>query len=138
MPSCHRCVGTTICDLDEVRVYEPGTEDPVTPGEPGEFCARGPYTIRGYFRSPERNREAFTSDGFYRTGDVIIEVEHENRPYYVLADRIKDVINRGGEKVNAAEVEGLLVRHPAVEGIALVAVPDDRLGERACAVVVVA
>jgi non-ribosomal peptide synthetase component E (peptide arylation enzyme) len=134
----HRAVGTTISELDEIRVYEPGTEEPVPVGEPGEFCTRGPYTIRGYFKSPERNAEAFTSDGFYRTGDVVIEIDHEGTPYYILADRIKDVINRGGEKVNAAEVEGLLVKHPAVDSIALVAIPDERLGERACAVVVVA
>jgi non-ribosomal peptide synthetase component E (peptide arylation enzyme) len=133
----HRAVGTTICDLDEVRVYAPGTETEVAVGEPGELCCRGPYTIRGYYRSPERNAEAFTADGFYRTGDIVIELEHEGARYFVLEDRLKDVINRGGEKVNAAEVEGLLIRHPAIERAALVAMPDERLGERACAFLVV-
>lgn len=128
----HRAVGSTICDLDEIRVYAPGTEDEVAPGEPGELCCRGPYTIRGYFRSPERNAEAFTADGFYRTGDIVLALDEGGERYYVLEDRIKDVINRGGEKVNAAEVEGLLIRHPAIERAALVAMPDERLGERAC------
>jgi 2,3-dihydroxybenzoate-AMP ligase len=134
----HRAVGARICDLDEIRVYEPGTEREVPLGEPGELCCRGPYTIRGYFCAPERNAEAFTADGFYRTGDVVVAFEHDGTMFYVLEDRIKDVINRGGEKVNAAEVEGLLIRHPAIERAALVAMPDERLGERACAFLVVA
>jgi len=133
----HRAVGTLICDLDEIRVYEPGTEREVAVGEAGELCCRGPYTIRGYYRSPERNAEAFTDHGFYRTGDIVREFEDGGRSYYVLEDRIKDVINRGGEKVNAAEVEGLLIRHPAIERAALVAMPDERLGERACAFLVI-
>lgn len=133
----HRAVGATICDLDEIRVYAPGTETEVAVGEPGELCCRGPYTIRGYYRSPERNAEAFTADGFYRTGDIVVELEHEGARYFVLEDRLKDVINRGGEKVNAAEVEGLLIRHPAIERAALVAMPDERLGERACVFLVV-
>ncbi|WP_410614586.1 AMP-binding protein [Amycolatopsis sp. lyj-109] len=132
----HRTVGTPIGPFDEVRVYAPGTEDPVPPGTPGELCARGPVTIRGYFRAPERNAEAFTSEGFYRTGDIVVEIPHGGRSFYRLQDRIKDLINRGGEKVNAAEVENLLVRHPAVERAALVAMPDERLGERACAFIV--
>ena len=132
----HRTVGTPIGPFDEVRVYAPGTEEPVPPGTPGELCARGPVTIRGYFQAPERNAEAFTSDGFYRTGDIVVEVPHGGRSFYRLEDRIKDLINRGGEKVNAAEVENLLVRHPAVERAALVAMPDERLGERACAFIV--
>ncbi|MEH0421436.1 (2,3-dihydroxybenzoyl)adenylate synthase [Streptomyces sp. B21-083] len=132
----HRTVGTPVSPLDEVRVYEPGTETPVSPGSRGELCTRGPYTIRGYFRAPERDAEAFTSDGFYRTGDVVVEVRDGGRSSYALEDRIKDLINRGGEKVNAAEVEHLLVRHPAVERVAVVAMPDERLGERSCAFVV--
>ncbi|MCW3013036.1 MAG: acyl-CoA synthetase [Solirubrobacterales bacterium] len=134
----HRAVGSRICELDEIRVYEPGTEHEVALEEPGELCCRGPYTIRGYYRSPERNADAFTADGFYRTGDIVVEFEHDGVRYFVLEDRLKDVINRGGEKVNAAEVEGLLIRHPAIERAALVAMPDERLGERACAFLTIA
>ncbi|WP_416985986.1 (2,3-dihydroxybenzoyl)adenylate synthase [Streptomyces sp. T028] len=132
----HRTVGAPVSPLDEVRVYEPGTEIPVPPGGRGELCARGPYTIRGYFRAPERDAEAFTSDGFYRTGDVVVEVRSGDRSCYALEDRLKDLINRGGEKVNAAEIEHLLIRHPSVERVAVVAMPDERLGERSCAFVV--
>jgi non-ribosomal peptide synthetase component E (peptide arylation enzyme) len=130
-----RSVGTPVSRLDEIRVYAPGTEDPVAAGQPGELCCRGPYTIRGYYRAPERNAETFTADGFYRTGDIVVEL---GDGYYALADRIKDLINRGGEKVNAAEVEELLMRHPAIEQVAVVAMPDALLGERCCAFVVLA
>jgi 2,3-dihydroxybenzoate-AMP ligase len=128
-------VGRPISRLDEIRVCAPGTEDRVPPGQPGELCCRGPYTIRGYYRSPERNAEAFTKDGFYRTGDIVVELAGG---YYALADRIKDLINRGGEKVNAAEVEELLTRHPAIDRAAVVAMPDAVLGERCCAFIVLA
>jgi 2,3-dihydroxybenzoate-AMP ligase len=134
----HQTVGTPLSELDEVRVLVPGSEESVPAGEAGELCCRGPYTICGYYRSPERNREAFTSDGFYRTGDIVREVPRADGgpSCYLLEDRIKDLINRGGEKVNAVEVEGLLLGHPDVHRAALVAMPDPRLGERACAFVV--
>jgi 2,3-dihydroxybenzoate-AMP ligase len=131
-------VGTPVSGHDEVRVYAPGTERLVEPGQPGELCCRGPYTIRGYYRAPERNREAFTSDGFYRTGDIVRAVEGSGGPYYALEDRIKDLINRAGEKVNALEIESLLLEHEAIAEVALVAMPDDRMGERACVFVVAA
>jgi len=134
----HGTQGAPISDHDEVRVLTPGTESAVEPGQPGELCARGPYTIRGYFAAPERNAEAFTSDGFYRTGDIVTEIRHGDRAYYRLEDRIKDLINRGGEKINAEEVELLLVEHDDIERAAVVAMPDARLGEKACAFVVAA
>jgi 2,3-dihydroxybenzoate-AMP ligase len=77
----------------------------------------------------------FTADGFYRTGDIVVEL---GDGYYALADRIKDLINRGGEKVNAAEVEELLTRHPAIDRAAVVAMPDAVLGERCCVFIVLA
>src|SRR5262245_35205980 len=132
----HNCVGRPLSELDEARVLEPDSEKEVAPGEPGELCCRGPYTIRGYYRSPERNKEAFTSDGFYRTGDIVVAVDGPGGPYYSLEDRIKDLINRGGEKVNALEIEELLVDHPAIAEAALVAMPDERMGEKACAFIV--
>lgn len=132
----HGTQGTPISDRDEVKVLVPGTENPVEPGQPGELCARGPYTIRGYFAAPERNADAFTADGFYRTGDTVTEITHAGRSYYRLEDRIKDLINRGGEKINAEEVELLLAAHPDIERVAVVAMPDARLGEKACAFVV--
>ncbi|KAA9166529.1 AMP-binding protein [Amycolatopsis acidicola] len=130
-------VGTPLSEWDEVRILEPGTENEVIPGTVGELCARGPYTLRGYFGAPEHNARAFTSDGFYRTGDLAALREIENTRYVSIEGRLKDLINRGGEKINAEEVELLLLRHPRITGAAVVPMPDERLGERACAYLVV-
>jgi 2,3-dihydroxybenzoate-AMP ligase len=126
-------VGAPISPADEVRIYDVGTETEVPDGEAGEFCARGPYTIRGYFRAHEHNRSAFTSDGFYRSGDLARRHLVAGRAYYSIDGRIKDVINRGLEKIHAEEVEELVLRHPDVHAAVVVAMPDPVLGERACA-----
>jgi 2,3-dihydroxybenzoate-AMP ligase len=129
-------VGTPLSPLDEIRLLQPDSEEPVADGEVGELCARGPYTLRGYFDAPEHNARAFTSDGFYRTGDLGCLVEIDGVRYLSIEGRIKDLINRGGEKVNAEEVELLLLSHPAIAAAAVVPMPDPRLGERACAYLV--
>jgi len=129
-------VGTPISALDEIRVLRPGTQVDVAEGETGELAARGPYTIRGYLAEPDRNREAFTADGFYRSGDLVRARRYEGTLSYSIEGRVKDLIDRGGEKINAEEVELLVAGHPAVAEIALVAMPDPRLGERSCAYVV--
>ena len=129
-------VGVPVSPLDEVRVLIPGTLDPAPPGTAGELCARGPYTVPGYLDAPERNIEAFTPDGFYRTGDIVQPHEFDGRTAYSIEGRVKDLINRGGEKINAEEVERILFGHPAVADAALVAMPDARLGERPCAYLV--
>lgn len=100
-------------------------------GVPGEICFRGPYTIRGYFRAPERNVEAFTPDGFYKSGDMACL--HESRRGFVIMGRYKDAINRGGEKFSCEEVENACLE--SIEWIhdcALVAMPDKILGEKGC------
>jgi len=130
-------VGTPLSPLDEIRVLEPGTEDEVPDGATGELCCRGPYTLRGYFDAAEHNARAFTSDGFYRTGDLASVRRIDGERCVSIEGRIKDLINRGGEKINAEEVESLLLRHPRVAAAAVVAMPDPRLGERTCAYVVV-
>lgn len=130
-------VGTPLSELDEIRILEPGGETELPDGEVGELCCRGPYTLRGYFDAPEHNARAFTSDGFYRTGDLACVQRIGGGRHVSIEGRIKDVINRGGEKINAEEVELLLLRHPRIRGAAVVAMPDPRLGERTCAFVVV-
>ncbi len=105
----------------------------VPDGEPGELIVRGPYTLRGYFRSPEHNARAFTPDGFYRSGDLLRKMPSGN---YVVEGRVKDLINRGGEKISAEEVENLILAHPAVLNVACVPYPDPVLGERMCACLV--
>jgi 2,3-dihydroxybenzoate-AMP ligase len=129
-------VGVPISPLDELRVFRPGTEVEVSEGETGELAARGPYTIRGYLAAPDRNREAFTADGFYRSGDLVRARRYQGTLSYSIEGRIKDLIDRGGEKINAEEVELLVAGHPAVAEMALIGMPDPRLGERGCAYVV--
>jgi 2,3-dihydroxybenzoate-AMP ligase len=121
--------GHPLSTADEIRIVNSDGTDVAT-GEVGELWCRGPYTIRGYFNAPERNREAFTDDGFYRSGDL---VRLDLSGNLVVEGRIKDLINRGGEKINAEEIEAHLIAHPAVTAAAIVAMLDDILGERACA-----
>ncbi|MCY4547840.1 MAG: AMP-binding protein [Defluviicoccus sp.] len=122
-------VGQPMCPDDEVMLLD--EEDNVVPfGEVGEFCVRGPYTLRGYFAADEHNARAFTNDGFYRSGDLLRQHESGN---YIVEGRIKDLINRGGEKISAEEIENLILMHPAVRNAACVPMPDARLGERMCA-----
>lgn len=132
----HHTVGAPISPGDEIRILFPGTEDEVADGEIGELAARGPYTIRGYYRADAHNDSAFTSDGFYRTGDLARRHVLDEGCFYSIEGRIKDVINRGVEKIHAEEVEELMVQHPTVRTAALVAMPDPVLGERACAYLV--
>lgn len=129
-------VGTKLSELDEFLILEPGTETQLADGVTGELCCRGPYTVPGYFDAPERNSVAFTTDGFYRTGDLATVRTFDGDRYLSIDGRLKDIINRGGEKVNAEEVELLLLRHPAVAQAAVVGMPDPRLGERTCAYLV--
>jgi 2,3-dihydroxybenzoate-AMP ligase len=125
-------VGRPICPDDEVRLVDEDGND-VADGEIGELLCRGPYTLRGYFRAPEHNARAFTPDGFYRSGDLMWRHPSGN---YVVAGRSKDLINRGGEKISAEEIENLILAHPAVLNVACIPVPDPVLGERMCACIV--
>ena len=129
-------VGVPISALDEALVLEPGTDEPVADGEVGELCVRGPYTLRGYYAAEERNADAFTAAGFYRTGDLAAVRVLDGHRAISVEGRIKDLINRGGEKINAEEIELLLLAHPHVVEAALVPMPDPRLGERGCAYLV--
>ncbi|WP_422755984.1 (2,3-dihydroxybenzoyl)adenylate synthase [Micromonospora sp. WMMD708] len=127
---CHS-QGRPICPDDELRLVD---EDgrPVPPGEPGVLLTRGPYTPRGYYRSPELTARAFT-DGWYNTGDIVRLRPDGN---LVIEGRDKDLINRGGEKISAEEVENFAYQLDAVSLAAAVAMPDAELGERVCLYVV--
>ncbi|AHH18363.1 AMP-binding enzyme [Nocardia nova SH22a] len=126
--------GVPVSPADEIRVVD-GAGNEVADGEVGELTVRGPYTLRGYFDAPEHNATAFTADGFYRTGDLVRRLDSG---HLIVAGRIKDQINRGGEKIAATEVEGFLLAHPAIESVALVGEPHPTLGERSVAFVVTA
>src|SRR4051812_44635630 len=125
-------VGRPICPDDEIMLLD--DDDNIVPfGEVGEFCCRGPYTLRGYYGAEEHNKRAFTSDGFYRSGDLMRQHPSGN---YMVEGRKKDLINRGGEKISAEEIENLILAHPAVQNVACVGMPDPVLGERMCACVI--
>ena len=118
----------------EVRVV--GPDDAALPaGEEGELHVRGSLLFPGYFDHPEANRDAFTADGWFRTGDLAVVDRDGN---VAITGRCKDVINRGGVKYNPRDIEDLLAAHPQVDMAAIVPVPDPVLGERACCCITVA
>ncbi|HMO44873.1 MAG TPA: AMP-binding protein [Rubrivivax sp.] len=107
---------------------------PVGPGVEGEICARGPGLFLGYAEAAD-TAQVFDADGFFHTGDVGYRTPEGA---LVFTGRIKDLINRGGEKISAKEVEDLLHQHPGVRQAAVVAMPHARLGETVCAYLTVA
>ncbi len=104
-------------------------------GEIGELQVRGPLLFPGYFDNPEANRDAFTEDGFFRSGDL---ARMDPAGNVAIVGRTKDVINRGGVKYNPRDVEDLLDGHPKIMQSAIVGLPDEVLGERACCFAVAA
>lgn len=129
-------VGRPISEYDEIRILKPDTDIEQDLGEPGELAIRGPYTLFGYFDAPERNEEAFTSDGLYRSGDLMRAVEIDGKRYYQFCGRLKDVVDRAGEKINAEEVERAVMRHGAFVAALVVGAPDPVFTERVCVAVV--
>jgi 2,3-dihydroxybenzoate-AMP ligase len=128
----YETVGRPVSAGDEVRLVDEDGND-VPDGKVGELLVRGPYTLRGYFRAPEHNARSFTAEGFYKTGDLMRRHPSGN---YIVEGRKKDLINRGGEKISAEEIENLLLSHPSIFNAACVPVPDPILGERMCACVI--
>jgi 3-phosphoshikimate 1-carboxyvinyltransferase len=115
-----------------IRVVD-DADNVLGPGEEGNFQVTSRCLFEGYLDRPDLTAAAMTADGWYRTGDLAT-IDADG--YLRLTGRVKDIINRGGEKVPVAEIEQLLHEHPAVAEVAVVAMPDERLGERACAFVV--
>jgi 2,3-dihydroxybenzoate-AMP ligase len=124
--------GRPVHVADEVRVLDPmGTDVP--DGTAGTLYTRGPYTPRGYYKAPAHNARSFLPGGWYGSGDVVVRVEGGN---LVVHGRDKDMINRGGEKISAEEIESLVYSIEGVELVAAVAMPDPSLGERLCVYIV--
>lgn len=118
----------------EARIAQPdGTELPI--GDEGELQVRGASVFTGYFGNPDATSEAFTDDGWFRSGDVAFMDADGN---ITLSGRVKDVINRGGVKYNPQEIEQKIEAMQAVQQCAIAPVEDARLGERACCYVVAA
>ena len=116
----------------EARIADPGTGAPVPDGLDGEIVARGPQMFLGYARE-EDNRDAFDDEGYFRMGDLGRLVDGR---FIVVTGRKKDLIIRAGENISPKEVEDILLGHPDIADIAIVAMPDERTGEAACAFVI--
>jgi len=143
------CGGVTTCPLDapeeklyttdglpcggmELKVVDPDGHA-LPPGADGELMARGPMVTRGYYRQPELTAESYLQDGFFRTGD---QARMDSDGYVKITGRIKDLIIRGGVNISPVEIENVIFSHPRVANVAVVGMPDPRLGERSCAFVV--
>jgi 2,3-dihydroxybenzoate-AMP ligase len=123
--------GRPISPADEIRIVDERGND-VPDGVIGELICRGPYTIRGYYNAPEKDRAAFTGDGYYRMGDMVRRIDGN----LYVEGRLKDIINRGGEKISCEEVENYILGHPKIKNVCVVAMPDATFGEKACAFVI--
>jgi fatty-acyl-CoA synthase len=115
------------------RVVDPETGKDLAQGEMGELLAKGPGVTQGYYNKPDATAEAFTSDGWFKTGDLgSIDSDH----YLTLMGRLKESYRCGGEQVMPTEIEDLLVTHPSVLQAHVVPVPHERMGEVGCAFIV--
>lgn len=120
--------------LDGIRLRLAGPDGETVPtGEEGEICYWGPGASLGYWRDPDRTATTIDAGGWHHTGDL---GRLDADGYLRVTGRVKDIIIRGGTNISAAEVEGHLIAHPDVAQVAVVAYPDERLGEKGCAVVV--
>jgi non-ribosomal peptide synthetase component E (peptide arylation enzyme) len=121
----------------ETRIVDPETgQEILEAGRPGEMQVRGPIVFDGYFGSEELTRNAFTLDGYYRSGDLFqIAGAPGDERYYEFIGRFKQLIVRGGMKISPEELDDLLAAHPDLVEGAVVGIPDSVLGERVCAVV---
>jgi fatty-acyl-CoA synthase len=138
MPLADRAVikartGVELLTSGELRVVDPdGREVPADAQTVGEIVVRGNAVMEGYYRDPEATERAM-GDGWFHTGDAA--VVHPDG-YVEIRDRLKDVIISGGENISSIEVEGVLLRHPAVQEVAIVGLPDEKWGETPHAFVV--
>ncbi len=117
---------------NELRIFGDGTDE-APRGTVGRLAARGASVLVTYFQRPDLFAASFIVDDWFDTGDLAVM---DDDGYIRIAGRSKDLVIRGGENIPVVEVEGLLLEHPDVDEISIVGVPDDRLGERAAAVVV--
>jgi non-ribosomal peptide synthetase component E (peptide arylation enzyme) len=124
-------VGEKDCPYTEVRIVDQYLQE-VPPNKEGELITKGPTIFNGYFKSGEENRNVFTEDGFFRTGDL---AKIDEKGVMTITGRIKETILRGGETLSAIGIERLVSSHPAVAEVAVIGMPDRELGERICAYV---
>jgi len=126
-------VGTVQPHL-EIKIIDPVTGDIVPRGSSGEFCTRGYSVMHGYWEDPEKTREAIDADGWMHTGDL---ATMDDEGYVNIVGRIKDLVIRGGENIYPREIEEFLYRHPKVQDVQVVGLPDKKYGEELCAWIIV-
>jgi non-ribosomal peptide synthetase component E (peptide arylation enzyme) len=114
---------------NEIRIISAENSEVMPANSEGELQVRGSSVFPGYLNNPEANKNAFTQDGWFRTGDIALIDKHGN---LTITGRTKDIISRGGVKFNPADIEDLIMEHPNVEQAAIVPMPDPVLGEKAC------
>ena len=119
----------------EVKIVDPESGKTVAVGDAGELCTRGYLTMKEYFEMPEATANTIDADGWLHTGDLC---SMDERGYFYIQGRLKDMIIRGGENIYPREIEDILFKHPAVAEIAIVGVADERWGEQIAAFVRVA
>ncbi|HIA3012723.1 medium-chain fatty-acid--CoA ligase [Escherichia coli] len=122
----YAAAGVEIKVVDDARKTLP-------PGCEGEEASRGPNVFMGYFDEPELTARALDEEGWYYSGDLC---RMDEAGYIKITGRKKDIIVRGGENISSSEVEDILLQHPKIHDACVVAMPDERLGERSCAYVV--
>ncbi|MDE2121155.1 MAG: AMP-binding protein, partial [Betaproteobacteria bacterium] len=117
----------------EVKIVDPASGAVVPPGEAGELCTRGYSVMHGYWGDEQRTREAVDAEGWMHTGDL---ATMDAEGYVNIVGRIKDMVIRGGENIYPREIEEFLYRHPMVQDVQVVGVPDPKYGEELCAWIV--
>jgi len=122
-------VGKAMCPYEDYKVVD-DEENELPSGVEGELVAQGPCIISGYYKSEEEDKEAFTHDGFLKTGDI---GKFDAEGNFTITGRNKDQIRRGAETIVPFEIEEMISEHPKVSQVAVVGMPDERLGERVCA-----
>lgn len=125
----HTNVGRPTCPCSTYKVIDTNEKER-PPNMQGELVVKGPDVFTGYYNSPEENRKAFTSDGFFKTGDM---ARIDDSGIITVTGRFKDIVMRGGENISPVEIEGLIITHPAVDQVSVIGMPDRLLGEKICA-----
>lgn len=125
--------GLLVCGLEMRVIDENGNDVPRDGKTMGELVLKGPWITDGYYKDPERTKEAFTPDGWFKTNDIVT-VDEEG--YVLIADRVKDLIKSGGEWISSVDLENTVMSHPGVAEATVIAMPSEKWDERPMAVVV--
>lgn len=125
----YHTVGKSTCPYDLYKIVD-GNGKELPSNRSGELIVKGPGVFSGYYKAFFENKDVFTENGFFKTGDI---AKIDDSGNITLTGRLKEMINRGGESISAVEIENLIILHPDVEAVAAIGMPDPEMGERVCA-----